>query len=272
MLQPRVAARPGPRRYPSRRPRKPLRKHFPRAVTSPLTSHQQSHPLALRPPPSLGLSPRREVAKPATSSSLLLPLGRRLRAVARRAELRNQVGLCAAERGRLALEARAGDRGRCRGGGEVLADGGAAGAAGRGERESRGGRGLEVGAEPAARGARGLVVSAVWQHRGGRERERGRARRERKEKRNARRPIFRPLLPPPLPLTPPLPLLLFPPQPLLQPLLVLVERVPKHLDVEEDDGLEGPVGRRVGRDALELGEDVLAADETAKDGVLAWLF
>lgn len=86
---------------------------------------------------------------------------------------------------------------------------------------------------------------------------------------HARRPILLPLSLSPRPLSPSLPLLLLPLQPLIQPALVVLEGVTKHLDVEQDDGFEWSICRRVDRDALELVEDVLASDEAAEDGVLA---
>ena len=86
----------------------------------------------------------------------------------------------------------------------------------------------------------------------------------------SRRPVLVALfLPPPL-LIHSQPLTLLPLQPLRQPLLVVLERVSKHLDVDQRDGFQRSVRRRVDRDALNLVEDVLTSDETAKDRVLAF--
>jgi hypothetical protein len=86
----------------------------------------------------------------------------------------------------------------------------------------------------------------------------------------SRRPVLVPLfLPPPL-LIHPQPITLLSLQPLRQPLLVSLERISKHLDVDQRDGFEGSICRRVDRDSLNFVEDVLTSDETAKDRVLAF--
>lgn len=88
----------------------------------------------------------------------------------------------------------------------------------------------------------------------------------------SRRPVLVPLfLPSPL-LIHAQPITLLPLQPLRQPVLVVLERVSKHLDVDQRDGFQRSIRRRVDRDSLNLVEDVLASDETAKDRVFALIF
>lgn len=91
-------------------------------------------------------------------------------------------------------------------------------------------------------------------------------------KNRSRRPVLVALfLPPPL-LIHAQPITLLPLQPLRQPLLIILKRVSKHLDVDQRDGFQRSIRRRVDRDSLNLVEDVLASDETAKDRVLAFFF
>lgn len=86
----------------------------------------------------------------------------------------------------------------------------------------------------------------------------------------SRCPVLVPLfLPSPL-LVYPQPVVFFPLQPLRQPLLVILERVAEHFDVDQRHRFQRPIRRRVDRDPLDLVEDVLAADKTSKDGVLAF--